>query len=150
MRIWSIAPSQLDRAALVACWRETLLAQKVLQGRTRGYTNHPQLIRFKAMSDPVAAIGSYLDGLAAEATLRGYHFNATKIIRKLDIASAVIPVTNGQLQYEWQHLLRKTEARDTSWHASIVSKTPQVHPLFKLVDGPVADWEKVQNAQETR
>ena len=48
MRIWSLHPSLLDRRALVACWRETLLAQKVLRGLTRGYTNHPQLIRFRA------------------------------------------------------------------------------------------------------
>lgn len=48
MRIWSLHPSLLDHRALVACWRETLLAQKVLRGLTRGYTNHPQLIRFRA------------------------------------------------------------------------------------------------------
>lgn len=52
MRIWSVHPSLLDAKGLVACWRETLLAQKVLQGLTKGYTNHPQLDRFKASSDP--------------------------------------------------------------------------------------------------
>ncbi|MFC2473489.1 MAG: pyrimidine dimer DNA glycosylase/endonuclease V, partial [Actinomyces sp.] len=48
MRMWSLHPSHLDRAGLVACWRESLLAQAVLAGRTRGYRNHPQLERFRA------------------------------------------------------------------------------------------------------
>ena len=48
MRMWSVHPSHLDRAGLVACWRESLLAQAVLAGRTRGYRNHPQLERFCA------------------------------------------------------------------------------------------------------
>ena len=43
MRIWSLHPAHLDRAGLVACWRESLLAQAVLAGRTRGYRHHPQL-----------------------------------------------------------------------------------------------------------
>lgn len=65
MRIWSLHPSLLDRRALVACWRETLLAQKVLRGLTRGYTNHPQLIRFRAHPQPLEAVAAYLSGLAA-------------------------------------------------------------------------------------
>ena len=27
MRMWSLHPTHLDRAGLVACWRESLLAQ---------------------------------------------------------------------------------------------------------------------------
>ncbi|HHX86201.1 MAG TPA: hypothetical protein GX694_12940 [Actinomycetales bacterium] len=34
MRLWSLHPDLLDRAALVAGWREGLLAQKVLRGLT--------------------------------------------------------------------------------------------------------------------
>ncbi len=30
MRIWSLHPKYLDRQGLLACWRETLLAQKVM------------------------------------------------------------------------------------------------------------------------
>ena len=48
MRLWSLHPDDLDRAALVAGWREGLLAQKVLRGLTTGYRNHPQLDRFRA------------------------------------------------------------------------------------------------------
>ena len=32
MRLWSLHPRYLDARGLVACWRETLLAQKVLAG----------------------------------------------------------------------------------------------------------------------
>ncbi|WP_343232713.1 pyrimidine dimer DNA glycosylase/endonuclease V [Winkia sp. ACRQY] len=31
MRLWSLSPSLLDRRALVACWREALLAKKCLR-----------------------------------------------------------------------------------------------------------------------
>ena len=79
MRIWSLHPCLLDRRALVACWRETLLAQKVLRGLTRGYTNHPQLIRFRAHPQPLEAVATYLSGLADEADARGYSFNRALI-----------------------------------------------------------------------
>jgi len=79
VRIWSLHPCLLDRRALVACWRETLLAQKVLRGLTRGYTNHPQLIRFRAHPQPLEAVAAYLSGLADEADARGYSFNRALI-----------------------------------------------------------------------
>ena len=47
MRLWSLHPSYLDSIGLVALWREGLLARKVLLGQTKGYTHHPQLIRFR-------------------------------------------------------------------------------------------------------
>ena len=43
MRIWSLHPKLLDSKGLVALWRETLLATKVLEGATKGYITHPQL-----------------------------------------------------------------------------------------------------------
>jgi hypothetical protein len=48
MRLWTLHPRYLDRVGLVALWREALLAQAVLAGRTRGYTRHPQLARSAA------------------------------------------------------------------------------------------------------
>ena len=58
MRLWTLHPRYLDRQGLVALWREALLAQKVLQGQTTGYRHHPQLVRFRAMPDPVAVRGT--------------------------------------------------------------------------------------------
>ena len=69
----------LDTKGLLAAWREGLLAQKVLQGRTRGYRFHPQLIRFRAHKDPVEAIAAYLRFVYKEALARGYNFDVTKI-----------------------------------------------------------------------
>ena len=42
MRIWTLHRKYLDRQGLLALWREGLLAQAVLLGRTRGYVHHPQ------------------------------------------------------------------------------------------------------------
>jgi hypothetical protein len=60
MRLWSIHPRHLDARGLVALWREGLLALAVLRGEARGYRHHPQLERFLARRDPVAAIDCYL------------------------------------------------------------------------------------------
>ena len=80
MRLWTLHPRHLDAAGLVALWREALLAQAVLLGRTRGYTRHPQLERFRTAADPVAAIAGYLRVVADEAKARGYAFNAARIV----------------------------------------------------------------------
>jgi len=60
MRLWSIHPEYLDKAGIVSLWRESLLAQKVLHGKTKGYKNHPQLKRFRNHSNPQKAIANYL------------------------------------------------------------------------------------------
>jgi len=53
MRIWSLHPKYLDAKGLVALWRETLLAKNVLEGKTTGYRNHPQLERFKRTDNAI-------------------------------------------------------------------------------------------------
>jgi hypothetical protein len=63
LRLWTIHPSYLDTPGLTAAWREALLASAVLAGRTVGYIHHPQLARFRASKDPVAAIETYLVSL---------------------------------------------------------------------------------------
>jgi hypothetical protein len=141
MRIWSLHPRYLDPQGLVALWRETLLAQAVLHGLTKGYTNHPQLQRFKAHAQPLDAIASYLHGVHAEATHRGYRFDASKILGPTQ--AAPIAVTHGQVAYEWQHLLGKLQQRNPALHAQWHTVTkPDLHPLFNAVPGEVQDWEK--------
>jgi len=51
----------------VACWREALLAQAVLAGRTAGCTHHPHLLTFRGTPGPLAAVGAHLEDIAAEA-----------------------------------------------------------------------------------
>src|ERR1043165_2949653 len=82
MRLWSLHPSLLDQKGLVALWRETLLAQKVLQGKTKGYRSHPQLDRFRKCRTPLTAISTYLWAVHDEASQRGYSFDSAKIARK--------------------------------------------------------------------
>ncbi len=105
MRLWSIHPQYLDSKGLVALWRESLLAQKVLQGQTRGYRNHPQLSRFQDLQKPVAAIATYLEEILQESLRRGYTFDARKIAAGR-IRNKII-VTSGQLEYELDHLRKK-------------------------------------------
>ena len=143
MRIWSLHPEYLDRQGLVACWRESLLAQQVLAGQTVGYIRHPQLARFRVLDDPLAGIGSYLRGLADEAARRGYRFDVTRIVRS--DRALTLTVTRGQLDVEAGHLLAKLEQRSPSCAAAFPPVADVVpHPLFTVVPGPVADWERAQ------
>ena len=141
MRLWSLHPKYLDPQGLVALWREALLAKAVLRGETRGYRNHPQLDRFKAHPQPRSAINAYLAAVHAEATRRGYAFDRSKVGPVRTLPS--VAVASGQLDFEWQHLLRKLAVRspDTLGRWTEVSK-PVCHPLFRRRPGPVASWER--------
>jgi len=94
MRLWSLHPRCLDTKGLLAAWREALLAQKVLDGRTSGYRNHPQLDRFRACPDPLLMIGLFLSEIADEASRRQYSFDRTKILRN-GAAAPPMPVNDG-------------------------------------------------------
>jgi hypothetical protein len=141
MRLWTLHPRYLDSKGLVAAWREALLAQKVLAGGTRGYTNHPQLIRFKSQKEPVRSISAFLVCLAKEARLRGYRFDQTKILKKR--FSGRIDETSGQLLYEWKHLKKKVRVRAPEYYKKLrCTKVPESHPLFRIIKGKVQHWEK--------
>jgi hypothetical protein len=142
MRLWSVHPQYLDAKGLVALWREGLLAKAVLSGKTQGYRAHPQLVRFREHERPLDAINAFLAGVLHEAQARGYRFDA----RKIDptAAASPIPVTVGQLHYEWAHLLRKLHTRAPEAARLLTAvEHPEPHPLFFLVEGPIAPWEVV-------
>ena len=142
MRLWSLHPKYLDAKGLVAVWREALLAQKVLQGQTRGYRHHPQLQRFKKRPAPAAAVAAYLESIYEEAARRGYQFDRSKIAPHGRIHS--IAVTQGQLDYEWQHLKRKLRLRAPARYRALFKVAfPEPHPLFRVVAGEVESWEKL-------
>jgi hypothetical protein len=141
MRLWSVHPEYLDARGLVALWREALLAQAVLRGRTTGYTHHPQLERFRAQPSSVGAIAEYLRGIHAEAVVRGYGFE----LRKISPARApgVMAVTRGQLKHEWSHLMGKLSIRDPERQSRLADLArPRLHPSFRLVPGDVEPWER--------
>lgn len=139
VRLWSIHPRFLDAKGLVACWREALLAQAVLRGRTRGYRNHPQLDRFRRARDPVAAVGAFLAAVAVEARRRGYQFDSSKIARPR--SRARLRVTRGQIEHEWLHLKRKLRQRDPAWLRALPAEAA-AHPMLRVVAGPVESWER--------
>jgi Pyrimidine dimer DNA glycosylase len=142
MRLWTLHPRYLDARGLVAAWREALLAQKVLRGATRGYVHHPQLSRFRSHRSPVSAIAAFLAGIADEARKRGYRFDASKIARRR--SGSRIRETRGQLLYEWKHLRAKLRARSPQVYRRLRSvKTPEAHPLFRIVAGQIRDWERM-------
>ncbi len=146
MRLWSLHPRHLDTRAFVACWREWLLAYHVLRWLTKGYKNHPQLMRFRATPDPIISIELYLHALCDEADARGYKFDRTKLgFQKLGLSDRwqwSMLLTHGQLEYEVKHLRNK-----------ILLRAPQEiyrldweilpHPIFSLTPGSIEDWEKV-------
>lgn len=140
MRLWSLHPRYLDTKGLLAAWREALLAQKVLKGETKGYRTHPQLNRFKACAEPVAAIASYLRAIYEEAAQRGYSFDAAKIEQAAFCGQ--IPCTRGQLLYEWSHLKEKLRRRDAAKYCTVEALAePDGHPLFRIVEGDIEPWE---------
>nr|WP_321513159.1 pyrimidine dimer DNA glycosylase/endonuclease V [uncultured Pseudodesulfovibrio sp.] len=141
MRLWTVHPKYLDAKGLVALWREGLLARKVLHGLTKGYRNHPQLIRFRAHPDPLTAIDAYLSAVLTESLERGYHFDASKIDETAAVTS--IEETAGQLEYEWRHLREKLAKRDPGRLKDFEAiERPDAHPLFMIVDGDIQEWEK--------
>jgi hypothetical protein len=140
MRLWTLHPKFLDSKGLVAVWREALLAQAVVMGRTEGYRRHPQLARFRESRSPVGSIGCYLTGLHDEATRRGYRFDGRKIAqpgRRTHLGA-----TAGQVAYEWRHLKAKLARRDPPRLAGLRRVgAPEAHPMFRVTPGPVETWE---------
>lgn len=144
-------PKYLDQKGLTACWRETLLAKHVLEGKTKGYKNHPQLTRFKNSPDPLASINYYLSIIQQEATSRNYNYDISKIDfstfennKIIPVIHNSIPLNNKQLEYEWQHLLKKLETRDQKKYQELKNLKPSnitPHPIFKIVKGEVEGWE---------
>jgi hypothetical protein len=141
MRLWSLHPILLDRKGLLALWREALLAQHVLHGKTKGYVNHPQLERFRSCKSPQGAIAAYLVEVHKEATRRGYKFDHTKIMTK-PIRSK-IDITRGQMAFEMEHLKAKLRVREPR-HLPLLKNSPLTpHPLFSVVAGDIEAWERV-------
>ena len=152
MRLWSIDFSYLDGRGLVALWREALLAKSVLEGKTKGYKNHPQLERFKRSSHPLHTINEYLFYIHEEAERRGYKFDSSKLSpATVDFTiEPTIPVTEGQLWYELNHLHKKLLQRCSD--VSLISKVQDVLggvapvkecALFSRVPGQIESWEKI-------
>lgn len=140
MRIWSLHPKYLDVKGLVALWRETLLAKNVLLGNTKGYKNHPQLLRFARMNKPIDSINQYLAEVYKESLKRNYNFNKDKI--DWCYSSSIMTVSKGQIEFEREHLLRKLKIRDKEKYNNLLKETEvDVHPIFEVLEGEIEEWE---------
>jgi hypothetical protein len=86
-------------------------------------------------------MAAFLTSIAEEAEQRGYHFNTSKISGpKL---SGQIEETRGQLLYEWAHLRAKLRTRAPDIYRQFRRiKTPEAHPLFRIVPGEIREWER--------
>ena len=143
MRLWSIHPKYLDTKGLVALWRESLLAQKILTGKVRWFKNHPQLKRFRTHYNPHEAIANYLIEVWKEAKRRGYNFDKRKVGKICSIEK--IPVTVDQLRYEFDLLRNKLQRRDTNKYQELLSvRKVEYHPIFEVVEGKIEKWEKIK------
>jgi hypothetical protein len=140
MRLWTLSPSLLDRQGLLALWREGLLALNVLQGKTKGYRNHPQLNRFR---DNFNSLVKYLHSIVDEAERRGYKFNRDKL-PSISCYSK-IRVSKGQIYFEWNHLSKKLSIR--SPEQLLKNTRVEVNPLF-TVDMDINElesWEIIRS-----
>jgi len=134
MRLWSIHPEYLDSIGLVALWRESLLAQKVLKSETQSHKNHPQLKKFKACPHPQYAIANYLVEIWKESQRRGYNFNKEKI-RHTKIVEK-IPITQSELKCEFDLLRERLKKRTPSKYQNLLSvKEIECNPIFKITEG---------------
>ncbi len=147
MRLWSIHPKYLDSKGLVALWREGLLALAVLQGKTKGYTHHAQLIRFRETDRPIDTMTVFLRYVFDESVKRGYHFDPKKIQHAK--AAMSLNVTTGQLLYELEHLRKKLKSRNLFGYKQLRNVVvPDAHPLFSEVPGDIEEWERQKPQQE--
>lgn len=153
MRLWSIHPSLLDQKGFSALWRESILAQNAILNKM-GYSNHPQLIRFKNSSDTNNCMRLYLLSIFSESIDRGYDFDYNKIvigdkdILERDILPS-IPVTIGQVLYEKKLFLEKLKHRKRLREKKRMeledkmNNCVQLNPVFTLVSGKIESWESI-------
>lgn len=151
MRIWSIHPKYLDPKRFVAQWREALLCRAVLNGETKGYKNHPQFLRVKEHFQPHYFINSYLYEIWEESKKRNYNFDRTKLMdnlyEKFGEPLSPMEVTEGQLEYEFNHLQSKLGEFDEKYIENeqlIAEEGILSHPNLVVIPGDVMKFEKIK------
>lgn len=121
----------MDVKGFVALWREGILAQKVLRGKTKGWKNHPQLNRFKKHPNPVLAIGTYLRYIYEESKRRDYEFNENKIYQESNDLEPV-KVSRDFVSKEIEQLKEKLKTRDPEKHEELLeAQEIELNPAFQ-------------------
>lgn len=141
MRLWSLHPKYLDVKGLSGLWGEGIMARNALLGIKKGYANHPQLERFKKQENPIIFIDTYLLNIYNESIERNYNFNREKF--GFNFTDFQIDVTDGQVAYEFKHLMRKLKIRDTNKYRELKTiEFPDVNSVFRVVTGDIETWER--------
>lgn len=109
-------------------------------GLTKGYKNHPQLIRFLEVDNPELYINSYLLTIYDESVNRGYHFNRSKI--GITDSKITLNVNSEQITYEFEHLQSKLAIRDKDlFKKNSLETVIKPNNFFKIVPGEIESWE---------
>lgn len=140
MRIWSIHPKYLDTKRLTAQWREALLCKNVIEGKTKGYVNHPQFIRIKNHNKPIEFINAYLLTIWEEANKRLFKYDKSKIdMDKAILFKNKMEVSDKQLEYEYYHMMLKSGKIE-----HILINEIESNPLFNIIEGDIMIYERVK------
>jgi hypothetical protein len=83
-----------------------------------------------------------LGAVYQESLKRGYHFSKNKF--NIDHEPVTLTVTLKQIEYETLHLLKKLKTRDVERYDRLLNESNiEPHPLFKIIDGEIEEWEIV-------
>jgi len=155
MRLWSIHPKYLDPKRLTAQWREALLCRAVLEGKTKGYKQHPQFLRVKTHTQPHYFINRFLLEIWEESKKRGYDFDKSKLMEdlyaKYQEPFEPMEVTDAQLEYEFMHLQSKLGEFDKQRVLNdqyFAEEGIESNNIFIIIAGPIMDFEKLKEYEK--
>lgn len=149
MRLWSIHPKYLDSKRLVTQWREALLCRAILDGKTKGYKEHPHFLRVKSHSQPYYFINSFLYVIWEEGKQRKFQFDKSKLmenlVQKYEEPLQLMEVTEGQVQYEFDFLQKKFGEFHIQYIKNLQNFNDfgiEVNPCFIKIFGDIMNFEK--------
>lgn len=161
MRFWSLHPSLLDSISLMRLWKNSLKAQKLL-AKNPLRKDIPELLRFTQSIKSQEIFAWYMEAVFNEAHRRNLDdfYNREKInitvnenfdYQKKGVEikppkSLLIPVTDGQLWFEYRKLLNELENRDEIMFNILLSfddmnGLPPFNPIFKEKQGDIEFWD---------
>jgi hypothetical protein len=138
-----LARSEHPRQALMAYEQKRLpMTAEIVRSNRRGGPEGVIDAVEQLAPDGFTDIEKVLSFAQREAIVRGYAFDPTKISPTQ--FKSKIPVSEGQLRYEAEHLRGKLTRRSPERLAALNDlEIPRAHPLFMVVPGDVETWERV-------
>ena len=124
----AVAPRLARRGGVAPTLHRGEIPRCWVTGAVRLWSLHPEHL------DPAGLVALWREGLLARNSCRVGHAS----------------VSREQLAFEWQHLLRKLAVRDPERLRRLRGKGPRAHPCFRVVEGPLARWEKSGRAVAVR